>query len=244
MSAAAVSVTFDNLGEVTALARGEWPEDEPLGRHPSVTRALPRILDLLADTGLRATFFVEGLNAELYPDALREIAAAGHEVALHGWRHERWADLDPAEEEALLRRGTRALRDLGLAPVGFRPPGGSLTAATPGLLRELGYTYCSPEVRAPPAGPGGIAVLPFRWELVDALYYLPHFRALREELLGTGGVQPPERLREAVAGALGGTDPVVLLFHPFLTEGDERFAVLREALERAGRSVPLRDLAG
>jgi peptidoglycan/xylan/chitin deacetylase (PgdA/CDA1 family) len=234
-----VSVTFDNLGEVTALARGEWPPGEPLGRHHSVTRALPRILEALAETGTRATFFVEGLNAELYPEALREIAAAGHEVALHGWRHERWADLDPAEEEALLRRGTRALRDLGLAPVGFRPPGGELTAATAGLLRELGYTYCSPAA----SDAAGIAVLPFRWELVDALYYLPHFGSLREELLGTGDVQPPQRLREVVAGALDGPDPAVLVFHPFLTEGDERFAVLRDALRRAASPRPLRELA-
>jgi peptidoglycan/xylan/chitin deacetylase (PgdA/CDA1 family) len=226
-----VSVTFDNLGEVTALARGEWPPDEPLGRHHSVTRALPRILELLRETGTRATFFVEGLNAELYPDALREIVAAGHEVALHGWRHERWAGLPPDEEEALLRRGTRALRDLGLAPVGFRPPGGAMTAATPALLRELAFTYCSPEGGA--AGErDGLEVRPFRWPLVDALYYLPHFRELREELLGTGEVQPPQRLREAVLDALDGTEPVVLVFHPFLTEDGERFAVLRDALER------------
>jgi peptidoglycan/xylan/chitin deacetylase (PgdA/CDA1 family) len=240
VSPPSVSVTFDNLGEVTALARGEWPPGEPLGRHHSVTRALPRILEALAGSGTCATFFVEGLNAELYPGALREIAAAGHEVALHGWRHERWADLDPAEEEALLRRGTRALRDLGLAPVGFRPPGGELTAATPGLLRELGYTYCSPAE----GDAADIAVLPFRWELVDALYYLPHFRALREERLGTGDVQLPQRLEEAIAGALRGDDPVVLVFHPFLTEDAERLAVLTEALRRAGRSVPLRELAG
>jgi len=93
VSRAAVSVTFDNLGEVTALARGEWPADEPLGDHSSVTRALPRIMDLLDETGLRATFFVEGLNAELYPEALRGLADAGHEVAYHGWRHEPWSEL-------------------------------------------------------------------------------------------------------------------------------------------------------
>ncbi len=95
---AAVSLTFDNLGEVTALQRGEWPAGEPLGRHWSVTRALPRILAALAEAEAQATFFVEGLNAELYPDALRSIAGAGHEVAFHGWQHEPWADLSPVEE--------------------------------------------------------------------------------------------------------------------------------------------------
>jgi peptidoglycan/xylan/chitin deacetylase (PgdA/CDA1 family) len=64
---AAVSVTFDNLGEAADLERGVWPEDEPLGLHFSVKRTLPRILDTLDKLGLRTTFFVEGLNAELYP---------------------------------------------------------------------------------------------------------------------------------------------------------------------------------
>ena len=108
MSRAALTVSFDNLGEVTELARGEWPADEPLGRHFSVTRALPRILGLLDELGLRATFFVEGRNTEIYPDALVGLDAAGHEVAYHGWCHEQWAELSPRREVELLRRGVEA----------------------------------------------------------------------------------------------------------------------------------------
>ena len=231
-----ISLTFDNLGEVADLERGRWPADAPLGRHASVTRTLPRILDLLDETGVRATFFVEGLNAELYPDALREIDAAGHEVAYHGWRHERWTELNPVEEQQLLQRGVRRLGDMGLRPVGFRPPGGSLTRATPALLRELGFTYVSPD--ADVAEPlEALKVLPFRWTLTDALYYLPHFADLRERYLGTRDEQPPERLRAAIDGA---SDDVVL-FHPFLLDDDERFDVLRHAAARAGPR-PLREL--
>jgi peptidoglycan/xylan/chitin deacetylase (PgdA/CDA1 family) len=215
-------LTFDNLGEAADLERGRWPADAPLGRHASVTRTLPRILELLAEQGVRATFFVEGLNAELYPDALREIDAAGHEVAYHGWQHERWADLDVAAERESLERGVGALDRLGLRPAGFRPPGGSLTDATPALLRELGFSYVSPEAGA--AEPlDGLAVLPFRWPLVDALYYLPHFADLRERFLGTRDEQPPSRLLEEISAAPG----EVLVFHPFLLGDDERFAVLR-----------------
>ena len=235
-----ITLTFDNLGEVADLERGRWPADAPLGRHASVTRTLPRILDLLAGTGVRAAFFVEGLNAELYPDALREIAAAGHEVAYHGWQHERWADLDPGAERDSLTRGVEAMDALGLRPVGFRPPGGSLTPATPALLRELGFTYVSPEADA--AEPlDGLEVLPFRWPLVDALYYLPHFADLRERHLGTRDEQPPRRLREAIAAA---RDEVVI-FHPFLLDDDDRFAVLRAALEQVGErgAVLCRDAA-
>ena len=231
-------LTFDNLGEAADLERGRWPADAPLGRHASVTRTLPRILELLAETGTRATFFVEGLNAEVYPDALREIDAAGHEVAYHGWQHERWAGLDPAAERESLERGVHALDRLGLRPVGFRPPGGALTAATPALLRELGFTYVSPEAET--AEPlDGLALLPFRWPLVDALYYLPHFADLRERYLGTHEAQPPARVRAAMLAA---RDEIVL-FHPFLLDDDARFAVLRDVAWGARGAVPCRDVA-
>jgi peptidoglycan/xylan/chitin deacetylase (PgdA/CDA1 family) len=232
-----ISLTFDNLGEVSELERGQWPAGKPLGRHFSVTRSLPRILELLDAAGLRATFFVEGLNAELYPDTLRALDAAGHEVAYHGWRHEPWAGLDPAAERESLERGVRALGELGLRPAGFRPPGGALTPATPALLRELGFTYVSPEQNV--AEPlDGLAVLPFRWELTDALYYLPHFGDLRERYLGTRDEQPPLRLRAAIAAA----GDAIVLFHPFLLDDEERFAVLRDVL-RGARAVPMRELA-
>jgi peptidoglycan/xylan/chitin deacetylase (PgdA/CDA1 family) len=235
VSRATVSVTFDNLGEVTALARGQWPEGEPLGGHFSVTQALPRIMDLLEETGLRATFFVEGLNTELYPEALRGLAAAGHEVAYHGWCHETWSELEADDERDLLQRGVRALADLGLRPVGFRPPGGRLTAASTHGLRDLGFTYCSPAGETVDTR-DGVKVLPFRWPVIDAFHYLPHFGGLRKRLLGSDDVLPPSRLAAGVDAALEAAtrdgDYLALLFHPFLAQPDERFAVLRGALER------------
>ena len=229
MTRAAVSITLDNLGEASDLERGWWPEDEPLGQHYSVTEALPRVLGALDDAGLRATFFVEGLNTELYPDTLRGLDAAGHEVACHGWRHERWSRLGPDEERASLERSVRGMRQLGLRPCGFRPPGGELTAATPGVLRELDFAYCSPEEGA---ATGGLPALPFRWELLDAYHYLPHFADRR----GQEAVLPPERLRETLLAELDATVRaggfLALLFHPFLADTDERVAVIRGVLAR------------
>ena len=244
MTPATVSVTFDNLGEASDLERGWWPEDEPLGQHYSVTRALPRVLEALDEAGLRATFFVEGLNTELYPGTLRELDAAGHEVACHGWRHERWSALDPATERERLQRSVEGMRALGLRPVGFRPPGGELTAATPALLRELGFTYCSPADGVPT---GDMPALPFRWPLLDAYHYLPHFAGMR----GTEEPLPPERLRDSVFEALDRTEGfLALLFHPFLADTDERLAVIRDVLARvralvdegALRCAPCREL--
>ncbi|QYJ16430.1 hypothetical protein Rxycam_02263 [Rubrobacter xylanophilus DSM 9941] len=235
-----VAITFDNLGEAADLERGLWPADRPLGDHFSARRVLPRILDLLDELGLRATFFVEGLNARLYPESLLEMAARGHEVGYHGWRHEYWAGLPPAEEARILERGARELEKLGLRPEGFRPPGGRLNPSSPELLKRLGFTYCSP------AGEGagileGLAVLPFAWRLIDAYYYLPRFGNLRCSDTGSDAPLPPSRLQEALDAALTGAPRrrihLSLVFHPFLQEPEERFTVLRHSLERLQRLV-------
>ncbi|MGA8363058.1 MAG: polysaccharide deacetylase family protein [Solirubrobacteraceae bacterium] len=220
MSNPVVSITFDNLGEAAQLELGMWPQEVTMGEHFTVTDVLPRLLDLLATHHLHATFFVEGLNAEMYPQALHTIAAAGHEVALHAYRHEEWAALDAKAEVALLQRATEAMHSIGVRPRGFRPPGGGLTARTLGLLAKHGYTYVSP------AGEregllGGLAVLPFRWPLVDAYCYLPQFSGLRERYGDGPDPLTPEQMRDDIMIAALDEHShrqdghLTLLFHPF-----------------------------
>lgn len=213
-----MSVTFDNLGEAAQLELGMWPSDVPEGQHFTVLEVLPRLLELLTARAVKATFFVEGLNAEMYPQALHTIVESGHEVALHAWRHEEWAALDAESELALLDRATGAMRAIGIQPSGFRPPGGGLTERTLRLLREHGYSYVSP------AGEReglleGLAVLPFRWPLVDAYSYLPQFAGLRERYGEGPDPHTPEEMREGMIAALGShaqqEGHLTLLFHPF-----------------------------
>ena len=231
---AGVSVTFDNLGEAADLERGQWPENEPLGRHFSVKRTLPCILDTLEELALRATFFVEGINAELNSEALLEISNSGHELGYHGWRHEFWPNLSPSNEARLLERGVRKMDELGVRPRGFRPPGGRLTPSSPELLESLGFTHCSP------AGVGigflgNLVVLPFEWRLIDAFYYLPRFGALRENITGSSEPLSPSHLRKTLSSALQGVvrdgGHLTLVFHPFLEEQEDRFGIMRGALE-------------
>jgi peptidoglycan/xylan/chitin deacetylase (PgdA/CDA1 family) len=232
---AAVAVTFDNLGEASELERGQWPLDEPVGRHFSVTQALPRVLALLSELQLPATFFVEGVNAQLYPDSLQTIAAAGHEVGYHGWRHEAWAELSPARERELLERGVSALAPVGVRPVGFRPPGGAVSGSAWGALSAAGFAYCSP------AGEGvgtrhGLVVLPFRWALIDAFHYLPHFAERRRASLGDGGVLTPAALcatlSEALEDAVARGAFLALLFHPFLADSNDRLEAMAAVLKQ------------
>jgi peptidoglycan/xylan/chitin deacetylase (PgdA/CDA1 family) len=230
-----VSLTFDNLGEAAELERATWPEGQPLGEHFSVRESLPQVLSLLAAEGLAATFFVEGLNGELYPDVLARLATAGHEVAVHGWRHEPWAELAPERERELLERARAALGD----PAGFRPPGGRLTAATAALLGELGFGYCSPAGDRP-GRLEGLPMLPFEWRLIDAYYLVPHFGALRRRHGDPEDPMAPAAVRDAVLAALdrhvaGGDGHLVLLFHPFLLSvGPEAVSALSEVIGRLG----------
>jgi peptidoglycan/xylan/chitin deacetylase (PgdA/CDA1 family) len=119
-------------------------------------RLLPEMLDLFAALGTRATFFVLGEVAARLPGRVREIAAAGHEVACHGHLHLRTDD----RSVAAFRRDLALARDLltatlGSPVVGYRAPEWSLRhAANPRLrvVAELGFRYDSSLAPSPGAG--------------------------------------------------------------------------------------------
>ena len=176
-----IVLSFDNLGEASELERGTRSDRERPGSHPSVTVALPRLLDELDALELRATFLIEAINCELNPGAVRAIISGGHEIAVHGWQHEPWSELPAARERELLRRARDAFRGLGVDVRGFRPPGGELTERSPATLGELGFEWVSPASRDPePFACGGLTFIPFVWELVDAYHLMPRFASLRE----------------------------------------------------------------
>ena len=100
------------------------------GPDPTTT---PLLLDLLDELDVRVTFFLVGRRLVRCPDVARRMVAAGHEVAVHGWRHRPHLLLTPRAVAADIRLGVAAVQaHLGVRPRLWRPPHGILTGA--GLL--------------------------------------------------------------------------------------------------------------
>lgn len=106
---------------------------------------VPRVLGLLAERGLRITFFVVGQDAALdrNREILRAIADAGHEVGNHSFAHEPWLALDAEDRvEADVARAEEAIAAAtGVVPRGFRGPGFSCSRTLLAVLARRGYAY-------------------------------------------------------------------------------------------------------
>ncbi len=102
-----------------------------------------RLLDFLDAMNVKGSMSINGRAAELYPEAVRAVAAAGHEVVGHGWENDVLTDdQDPDKELDEIRRVTRAIGEAaGTRPVGWTSPGSAGSANTLGLLAGEGYIW-------------------------------------------------------------------------------------------------------
>jgi len=142
----ALTIDVEDYFQVSAFApyirRDEWE-----ARECRVERNVQQILELLAERDVKATFFTLGWIAERYPQLVRQIVAGGHELASHGYGHERASDLSPAAFSDDITRAKHLLEDLAGAPVlGYRAP--SFSIGTGNLwafdsLAQAGYAYSS-----------------------------------------------------------------------------------------------------
>ncbi len=142
----ALTIDVEDYFQVSAFApyirRDEWD-----ARECRIERNVDRILALLAERKVHATFFTLGWIAERYPQLVRRIVASGHELASHGYGHERASDLTLAAFNADITRAKGILEDLsGQAVTGYRAP--SFSIGTRNLwafdaLVKAGYQYSS-----------------------------------------------------------------------------------------------------
>lgn len=142
----AFTVDVEDYFQVAALA-GAVTRDTWAQRESRVERNTQLLLDLLSASGVRGTFFVLGWIAERHPALVKRIAAAGHEIACHGFSHQLIYTQTPAEFRAESARAKGLLEDLLGAPVvGYRAASFSITRRSLwalDVLIDLGFTYDS-----------------------------------------------------------------------------------------------------
>ena len=126
----------------TVIDRRDWGSLPPRVEHNT-----DAVLDLFAESGVTATFFTLGWVAERYPALIRRIVDGGHEIASHGWDHQRVFTMTPDQFRADLARARATIEDAASAKVtGYRAPSFSIDQRTPWahpILAEAGYRYSS-----------------------------------------------------------------------------------------------------
>jgi polysaccharide deacetylase family protein (PEP-CTERM system associated) len=211
------------------------PSPEAPLRYPALTR---QVLDFLDARGVRGTFFVVGETAAVEPALVREVAERGHELGLHGWRHQPLTELEPTAFAADVRRGKNLLEELGGAPVvGFRAPTFSLVPDSRwalDVLADTGFTYSSSVLpaRSPLFGDPTVPPTPFRWSNGLVELPCPVVRAGSMGLPYLGGVYLRAIPAPASAAARRTAGRHQLLWsycHPYDFDPDEEFWVVPDA---------------
>ncbi len=141
-----MSVDVEDYFQVEALSESlagrSWDSFEP-----RVEGNVARILDLFGAEGIKGTFFVLGWVAQRFPQLIKRIAAAGHEIGCHGFAHRRLHRLSPEEFRADLRDARELLKQLAQQPViAYRAPSFSIVRQTDwalDVLAEEGFRFDS-----------------------------------------------------------------------------------------------------
>jgi len=138
-----VCLTFDFDALSLWIARG-MITPTPISRGEFGAVAAERLLDLLGENRIKATWFIPGLTIETYPDLCARICKEGHEIGCHGYAHESPVNLPRDREEAILVRSREVIRRLaGYNPKGYRSPSWDLSESSVDLLLKYGFVYDS-----------------------------------------------------------------------------------------------------
>lgn len=170
-----VLLTFDVDADSSVRGPYSGCPDEPVARSkgqfgPKV--GLPRILNLLDKYAIKATFFVPGWTADTYPENMKEIVRRGHEMGVHGYKHENLAQLNSQKDEVeIFRRSIDRLQTLvGQRPLGFRAPDWEFSPYTMENLMKFNFKYDSSLMDSEEPyviKSSGIVELPVAWSWDD-----------------------------------------------------------------------------
>ncbi|MEQ9414683.1 MAG: polysaccharide deacetylase [Cyclobacteriaceae bacterium] len=230
----AVLLSFDVDNETVAWWDGE-PTISDLSRGEYGSRvALRRVVDLLEKHEVPASFFIPALSLHLAPQMADEIKRLSrHEFAVHGWIHERNTRVPADKEREMVINSKKMLEDLtGETPVGYRAPSWNFSAATPDIIKEVGFLYESsmmaddrPYELVINGKPSGIVELPVEWILDDAPLLNPRGNSYANprELL--------EVLKDEFDVAYEEGTMFLMTMHPHYSGHRSRIVVLEELIE-------------
>lgn len=173
----AVNFTLDLDAEAPYLWTSR--EQQPLGlgeleqRRYGPRQGVARILGLLRQHEIKGCFYVPGVVAATYPDLLPLLLDAGHEVAYHGYFHERLDAISPALQQDFLGRTMEVFRrQTGLGGLGYRAPSFEHSVESLRGLRAAGCAYDSSLMGFDhPYSIEGLVQVPVTWTIDDALYF-------------------------------------------------------------------------
>lgn len=232
----AVLITYDSDHETVYLRDGQTSPGQLAQGEYGSRSAVPRILEMLARLDIPTSFYVPAVSALLHPHDIDGFVAGGHEVAVHGWIHERNMLLSYEAELDLIGRATNVLESLsGVRPVGMRTPSWDFSDSTLRVIRELGLIYDSSlmadddpyEIDADGV-PTGIIELPVEWVRDDAPYFMmDRYGGLRPHL----APHDVERIwRDEFEGAYAAGGVFELTLHPHITGHRSRLAMIERLL--------------
>ena len=230
----AVLLSFDVDNETIWLRNGDTSIGGLSQGEYGARVGLGRILRLLDEHDIGASFFGPAISFSLAPEMIEAIQASGrHEIGVHGWIHERNALLPRADEERLLRMAVERMTELiGQRPVGYRAPSWNFSDNTLELLMELGFLYDSslmaddrPYEIVADGESTGFVELPVDWILDDAPLMNP---------LGDRYSNPREVLqvyKDEFDIAYEERTVFLLTMHPHYIGHRSRIVALRELIE-------------
>jgi peptidoglycan/xylan/chitin deacetylase (PgdA/CDA1 family) len=198
---------------------------------------VPRILDLLREYALPATFFVPGATADRHPQTVESILTAGHEIGHHSYAHFSPFAQTEDEERADFERALETLRRAGVEVEGFRCPSWEPAWRTPQIVAQHGLSYDSSLMDSDKpyvldTGAGEIVELPVHWSLDDWEQY-----AYLPDPPHRSSIESPAKVLDLWISELDAMRRYGCLFlltcHPFLSGRPHRVEVLRTLIEHA-----------
>ncbi len=234
----AVGLSFDFDAETNALrdkiiSPGIFSQGEYSARV-----AIPRILALLDQYRIPASFFVPAVSAILHEEEIKAILAKErHEIGMHGWIHERNSLLSEEEERELMQKSYHTLKKMtGKAPVGIRTPSWDFSLSTLKIIRELGLLYDSslmaddrPYEILEDGQPTGVVELPVEWLLDDYPYFgFDRYASIRPHIapLDVFSIWAAEFDKAFQEGTL-----LILTMHPKITGHRSRITMLEKLIQ-------------